>query len=612
MLIFEKYWKSPANLLAFKAARENWKLLTINLSTNLFESLSEGATFGVIYLAITIISSDQALDPKRLGVIRWSPYLANALVTLPRERAFLLMLALAVVLQTVMSMSRYLNLVTAGYFAARLRTITTGIIHEQILKMTYACASRYKVGDLVNYATSADQAVRTQVEQINNFAVNIFLTLAYLIVLVSISPWLLLASFILAGVLFVVQRIMLPKITRNSFIAEAGTVSVLEQITENIQGLRLLHSFALLEEVRWQVNKKLTKLESALKHQTHIYNIAGPISSLLPVLAIACIAASSLVFLDRSSGLVLPKLITFILALQRFSMRLGMFGSIASTLAENSGRLSRLNQILMREDKQFIRDGGILFQELEHGISFENVTFGYENGGLFALSNICFEIPARSVTALVGHSGSGKSSLADLLIGLYEPSSGDIIIDGKNMKNIDLSNWRKYIGVVSQDNFLFNATLRENLCVGLSNIDEKDILAATSAANANEFIAALPEGYNTMLGERGYRLSGGQRQRLALARAILRKPQLLILDEATSALDSESELFIKQALEKIKQECTVLVIAHRLSTVISADNIVVLEKGKMIESGTHTELLRKKGLYSHFWSLQTETSNVKT
>lgn len=610
MFTLEKYWKSPVNYLVFKAAKDNWKLLAINLTTNLFESFSEGATFGVIYLAVTLISSDKALDTSHLGIIRWVPSLATALAELPRDRAFLLMLALAVGLQAVMSASKYLNMVTAGYFAARLRATITGFIHEQILSMTYACASLYKVGDLVNYANSADQAVRIQVEQINIFCVNLFLTLAYLIVLVYISPWLFLASCILAGVLLIVQKIILPKLTKSAYAAEENSVSVSEQITENIQGLRLLHSFSLLNEANRQVNEKLFKLESILKRQTRIYNIAPIVTSLLPVVAIAVIAAFSIALISSSSGLVLPGLITFVLALQRFSTRLGMFSSITNILAENSGRLRRLNNILRKDDKQFIKADGLEFKNLKHGISFKNVTFAYQENFTPVLSNICLEMKARTVTALVGHSGSGKSTLADLVIGLYEPTSGDILVDGLSTGDLDLSSWRKHIGVVSQDSFLFNASIRDNLCIGLSQVDELDMTAAATAANAHSFITALPEGYDTVVGERGFRLSGGQRQRLALARAILRKPQILILDEATSALDSESELHIKEALEEIKQECTILVVAHRLSTISTADKIVVLDQGKIAESGTHKELLKRQGLYANYWSLQSQISKI--
>ena len=201
-------------------------------------------------------------------------------------------------------------------------------------------------------------------------------------------------------------------------------------------------------------------------------------------------------------------------------------------------------------------------------------------------------------------SGAGKSSVADLLTGLYSPVSGTIKIDGKPLELIDLKSWQKKLGVVSQDTFLINATIAENVAFGMPHATQSEIKEACSFAQAEEFINALPEGYSTVVGERGYVLSGGQRQRLSLARAILRNPDLLILDEATSALDTQSERLVQQALEHCRNANTILVIAHRLSTVADADCIVVMEKGCIIQSGTHNTLFREPGLYRDLWFQQ--------
>jgi ATP-binding cassette subfamily B protein/subfamily B ATP-binding cassette protein MsbA len=209
----------------------------------------------------------------------------------------------------------------------------------------------------------------------------------------------------------------------------------------------------------------------------------------------------------------------------------------------------------------------------------------------------------------VGSSGAGKSSIADLLVGLYDATEGQILIDGTPLPDFDLISWQQHLGVVSQDTFLFNATIGENISHGSPNASRAQIVAAAEKAQAHGFISDLPNGYDTLIGERGYRLSGGQRQRLSLARAILRDPELLILDEATSALDTQSERLVQQAIDQFERQHTVLVIAHRLSTIVKADQIFVLDKGQIVEQGNHQQLLEREGVYAGLWRQQVNVGN---
>jgi ABC-type multidrug transport system fused ATPase/permease subunit len=206
---------------------------------------------------------------------------------------------------------------------------------------------------------------------------------------------------------------------------------------------------------------------------------------------------------------------------------------------------------------------------------------------------------------LVGPSGGGKSSLADLLLGLYEPTSGSIKIDGHDILNLDTASWRNRIGVVSQDTILFNATVRENIAFARPDATFQQIQAAAEASQAANFIKDLPQGYDTLVGERGFMLSGGQRQRLAIARALIRQPDLLILDEATSALDTNSEIAVQQTIDNLSRSVTRLVVAHRLSTVRAVDKIIVVEQGRLAESGSHEELVALGGIYAKMWDSQT-------
>jgi ATP-binding cassette, subfamily B, bacterial MsbA len=246
------------------------------------------------------------------------------------------------------------------------------------------------------------------------------------------------------------------------------------------------------------------------------------------------------------------------------------------------------------------------FSGVRSSIRFENVSFSYENN-VNVLERVNFEVPVGSIVALVGPSGSGKTTMADLLARFYDPTAGRITIDGIDLREFDVRSLRTGMGVVAQDTVLFHDTVRANIAYALSNVSQEAIEQAARAANAHDFIRELPNGYETILGERGTRLSGGQRQRLAIARAILRDPSILILDEATSALDTESERLVQQATDELLKGRTVFVIAHRLSTIRHADQILVVREGRIVEQGRHEDLLSLDGAYRRLYDLQFAT-----
>jgi ATP-binding cassette subfamily B protein/subfamily B ATP-binding cassette protein MsbA len=264
----------------------------------------------------------------------------------------------------------------------------------------------------------------------------------------------------------------------------------------------------------------------------------------------------------------------------------------------------RTSEILSGQGKVFASSGAKPFTGLRDRIEFANVSLTYPNTEEPAVSDLKFELRKGQMVALVGESGAGKTTIADLLLGLYPTTKGDILVDGVPLHELDWKDWRDQLGIVSQDTFLFSGTVRENIAFGKLDATREQIEAAARAAHAHDFITQFDAGYETMLGEQGYRLSGGQRQRLAIARAILRDPQILVLDEATSDLDSQSEALIQESLLRLRSNRTVLVIAHRLSTIAAADEILVLSRGRVAERGRHADLLSNGGKYANFVNLQ--------
>jgi len=293
----------------------------------------------------------------------------------------------------------------------------------------------------------------------------------------------------------------------------------------------------------------------------------------------------------------------FILAVQQMYQPIKNFAQLNSTIQHSISASERVFEILDEKNKIFDLPDAKEIKTFSQDIVYKNVCFEYEENKPI-LKNINLNINKGQTVAFVGSSGSGKSTIANLILRFYDVTSGEILVDGTNIKNFTLSSLRDKMGIVSQDVFLFNDTIKYNISYGKLDATDEEIEAAAKAANAHNFISKLPDGYNTFIGERGMKLSGGEKQRIAIARAMLKNPPILVLDEATSALDSESEKLVQEAIENLMKNRTVVLIAHRLSTVKNADKIVVIDKGSIAEVGKHQELLDKNGIYAKLYNLK--------
>jgi ATP-binding cassette, subfamily B, bacterial MsbA len=352
------------------------------------------------------------------------------------------------------------------------------------------------------------------------------------------------------------------------------------------------------EQERFETTSE--KVRSTFLKLDMLSGLVNPVAEILSTILLLCIFLVAL-YQDRTA---LPTLLTFIFILYRLQPRVKQLNQARVSLVSLSTSVDEVLYLLDKRDKPYIQSGAIAHHRLNREIRFDAVGFHYNRSEKPALQAISMTIPQGKTTAFVGPSGAGKSTLINLICRFYDPTSGTVYADDQPLPSLELHSWRSRIAVVSQDIYVFGTTVRDNIAYGRLDATDTDVVDAAKLANAHDFIMELPQGYDTKVGDRGIRLSGGQRQRLALARAIIRDPDILILDEATNALDSISENLIQEALNALSQDRTVIVIAHRLSTVEQADQIIVLKEGQVIEQGSFSHLLKLDGLFAKLYHLQ--------
>ncbi len=375
------------------------------------------------------------------------------------------------------------------------------------------------------------------------------------------------------------------------------------RLTETLNGIRVIKGFGAEEQEiktfekgvnNLYNNVKKTLTATALVTSSATFLLAGVAST-----GILGIGGYYIIQGTMENG----ELVSFIFYLALMIAPIVQMSNIGSQITEAFAGLDRTEEIMMTAAEDEDPNRNLELKDINGDIIFDNVSFAYEEG-IDVLKNISFEAPRGSVTALVGTSGSGKSTIAGLAATFLNPGKGQITLDGTDLSTVKLRSYRKHLGVVLQDDFLFEGTIRDNILFPRPNASEEDLLKAVKAAYVNEFTDRFEEGLNTLIGERGVKLSGGQRQRIAIARAVLANPKILILDEATSNLDTESETFIQKSLSALMEGRTTFVIAHRLSTIRQADQILVIEEGKIAERGTHDELIAKEGRYYQLYTYQ--------
>lgn len=456
-----------------------------------------------------------------------------------------------------------------------------------------------KLGVMTDTLTTQSNRAGGSVIDMAEIVTGVAMIFAYLVVAFLISPVLTAGAFVTLMVVSVGMQHFISMAGRKAKVLVTRDNDYQVAAVEFLSGIEVVKSF-LLERLRWTDFKQKAQ---DVGQSSYEINRASSLMVVVQELVVFGIIGA-IVFVGVSVlGLTIAVIVALLFSLYRLMPRFAAVNTYRQGLAGAMAAVRAVAAAIEQPAETSIVSGDRPFAHLEKGISLNQVSFSY-NGSGPVLNGTSFEIETGKMTAIVGASGAGKSTLMNLLLRFYDPSSGSIQVDGVDLKELDLASWRRSIGIVSQDIFLFNDTVANNIALGRPGLTEKDILDASHRAYAHDFILELPEGYDTRIGDRGWNLSGGQRQRIALARAIAGKPEIWILDEATSALDSESEQLIQEYMSKIRETCTMVVVAHRIGTIRDADKIVVLQNGTIVEQGNWDSLLERGGVFAANQQLQ--------
>jgi subfamily B ATP-binding cassette protein MsbA len=562
-------------------------------------ALSEGLS---ISLLIPLLQS-QALT-KSTGIARM---LIAPFETVPADRRMLWIggtMLVCLLLKNVLSYSysRLLQRVTAS-IGHRLRS---SLLH-QLLSVGQSYLDTHDSGKLLN-TLGETWRVTSAFTLLAGFVINGCITVMLIVLLALISWKLTLLSACLLLVISSVIRRLTRHVKRLSREATAANVSLSRRMLEIFHGSRLIRAFGREGYEQNRYNSASQQVAHAFLKIGRISELVRPVSEMLTA---PLLLGIFLIPTMQRPGEIATS-VTFLVLLYRLQPRVKQMDADRLTLDTLSAPIEEVASLMDKSDKPYLQSGVQELGPIRQDISFVDVCFTYDLGKAPALNNLNFSIGAGQTTALIGPSGAGKSTVINLICRFYDPSSGRLLIDGVPLKKLNLEWWRNQIAMVSQDVHLFNATVAENIIYGKLDATRAELLDATRKAHALQFIEDLPEGFETVLGDRGIRLSGGQRQRLALARAFIRDPQILILDEATNSLDLIAEELVHDALEEFGRDRTVIIIAHRISTIESADKIIVLESGRVAETGPVPELLANNGLFSRLYSLQLRKARTNT
>lgn len=602
-------------LSIFAYVKPYWFYALLNIVFNLLSVIFSLASFAVFIPILNMLFKQQevpekamALDMTNFETIQNNfNFYAGQMIKQHGEHYALLYIALIILLfYFLKNLFRYLAIFCLAPVRNGVVRDLRNHMYRKVLTLPISYFSEKRKGDIISRMTSdvleIEWSIMSSLEAIFRDPVAI---IASIVVLFSISMPLTLFVMVLLPVSGVLIGQIGKSLKRSSDKAQKKMGLLLSVIEETIGGLRIIKGFTAIDRVDDKFkaqNQDYTRLMIRLYRKR---DLASPLSEFLGVMVVVIILwYGGGLILDQSSSIDAA---AFLVYLGIFSQILNPVKSITTAfynVQKGAASVERIQEVLHAEEVIVEKAQAVSKADFESEIHYKGLDFSYVEG-IKVLKNIDLRVPKGHTIALVGASGGGKSTLADLLPRFYDPQAGGVFIDGINIKDLVIDELRSLIGIVTQESILFNDTVFNNIALGVEQeVSLEQVQQAAKIANAHEFISTMPDGYNSVIGDRGQKLSGGQRQRLSIARAVLKNPPIMILDEATSALDTQSEQLVQQALENLMKNRTSLVIAHRLSTIKNADEIVVVEQGEIVERGRHQELLDKRAYYRKLYDMQ--------
>ncbi|MEI1375427.1 ABC transporter ATP-binding protein [Nostoc sp. UHCC 0926] len=594
------FWQD--NYLILREFKHFRKIATLALIFSILAATFEGVSIGFLLSFLQSLTSPNA-QPVQTGIHWFDIWILGAKTSAINRlyRVSLLILLSTWLRATFNYFSQVYTELSQLHLADRLRKQ----IFEQLQSLSLSYFAKTRSGELINTITTEIEKIRQGFSGTAFLVTRGLTTFVYLISMFLISWQLTLISALLFTLLGVGLSNLNARVRESSFGMTTANANFTSTAIEFINGIRTVHSCGTQEFERQRYYKASDKVISTTTKVVFTWTLVKPIAEGVATTVLIGMIILAFTSLVTNGTLQVASLLTFFFVLFRFIPFVQDINGTRAYLSTLHGSADNIKNMLKSDDKYYFQNGKLEFKGLKRSIDLVSVDFGYDDDNL-VLHNITLTLEKGKMTALVGASGAGKTTLADLIPRFYNATDGYLYIDEIDVRQFEINSLRRKIAVVSQDTFIFNTNVWHNISYGTPEATNDEIQEAARLANALEFILEMPEGFNTQLGDRGVRLSGGQRQRIAIARALLRNPEILILDEATSALDSVSERLIQDSLEKLSVGKTVIAIAHRLSTISKADKVVVLEQGRIVEQGKYQELLELKGKLWKYHQMQYE------